>query len=176
MHINAKQQWVTLSLMLLFALPYFSMAQTITEVREKPFNLWVDSKDDSPRIQGYLLQLEDSIIVIGTGLDLEPNDLRVRNIEYLKFRRKGRTGRGILIGAVSGATVGAILGYSSSSGCTGWFCDPDFLAAGGAITGVLPGAILGGIIGGTKNQYFINGNPIIYEQQRGDLLKYTLKF
>lgn len=167
---------------LLFLLSIPANAQPLSEAKEKPYHLWLTKIEAAPTVRGYLLHLENSFIVIRDEQPKTSYEVSVVEIDQLQFRRKGAVGKGILIGAISGAATGALLAVlegdgkpSNNSGFTIQF-SPEALALTGMVVGAVPGAVIGGIIGGSKVKIPIGGSQENYLQVRDGLLQYTLKF
>lgn len=136
-----------------------------------------------------LLQLDPSSILVSSSKFASPLEIPIENIESLRFRKKGATGKGILIGAAAGFLTGMIAQRSYSP-------DPPkanyttfveaFTASLGhnfgtaigkvMITGLFTtsGAVIGGIIGGSKKKIRISGRKKSYRQQKKLLEKYLM--
>lgn len=138
--------------------------------KQKVYKTWVKLKNDDV-IMGYLAQLKDSSIVLSEEGIKELRELSILNIEELKFRRKGRIGKSVAIGAGAGLIVGGITGYSS--GDDGWFSKEDTAIGLGLF--LMPiGAGIGAIVGITKKKYDIHGEVFNYKRYRPELNQYVL--
>jgi len=125
---------------------------------------------DSSVFQGYLSSISDSTIIasrdqIYAGIRSNSSTGKLfhySNVDQISFRRKGSTGRGVLIGAVSGLVIGTIIGYASYQEPPH---EPDALfyfdfgpgvdAAAGGTVGMLSGAVIGGLIGHFASKTFV---------------------
>ena len=109
------------------------------------------------KIEGMLGGFTDSsILLVGNN-----RSFSFTQIEKVRFRRVGSTGRGIMYGAIIGGATGGIIGLASGDD------PPNILfsltagekALGGGIGLAFFGSIIGGVIGGVSNELFlINGN------------------
>lgn len=94
------------------------------------------------------------------------------DIDMITLRKKGRIGKGILIGAITGAASGTILGLIAASGSEGGFFE---ISAGeGAGMGFFGGAITGGIIGAivgavAKKTFTIHGKQEKFAKMKNKL-------
>ena len=153
--------------------------------RQKFYNTWISFTIDSLKLKGILYELQDSSIVISNSLvvknypdgDYELTRIYIREIDKIKTRRTKNTGRGILIGAVSGIAIGGIIGLVDGDDPPGWFA----MTAGEKATflGVFLGgcgAITGGAIGTIRINFTINGNVQSYRSQKRKMQKYSLKY
>ncbi len=152
--------------------------------RQKFYNTWIRFTNDSLKLKGILYELQDSSIVISNSLvvknypdgDYELTRIYIQEIAKIKTRREKNTGRGILIGAVSGFAIGGIIGFMEGDDPPGWFA----WTAGekATIYGTLLGgcgAITGGAIGTIRIKFTINGNVQSYKNQKKKMQKYSLK-
>lgn len=147
----------------------FQLSAQETEKHKKEYKVWV-KLINGKSIKGYLLQLKDSSITVAHGDSAYADDFLISDIEKLKFRRKGRVGRGIAIGAGSGLVLGAVSGYAA--GDDYWFGSKE---EGAAFAGTLLmplGATVGGLIGAIKKTYLISGNLNNYAELKSELLKF----
>ena len=162
-------------------LKHVSVRGQIIDVKTKGlYKIWVMPMDKSPKLKGYLTGLEDSLITVSkhlNKLELTRNNqsINIQNIETIKFRRKGRIGRGILVGALTGFTIGGILGLSSEDDRRGIvsFTKEQKALMGGVVLSV-PGAIIGAIIGSLKVKIPINGNRTTFKNRKKDLRNFMI--
>jgi hypothetical protein len=89
-----------------------------------------------------------------------PREVSIDLIKTLKVAKKKRpVARGILIGALSGAGSGALLGLAAhqepdpNSGSWSLDFGPAFSAFGGGLLGLVGGILTGTIIGSSSNRY-----------------------
>lgn len=146
------------------------------ESKSKKYKVWVELNDKTMS-KGYLTELKDSVIVIVNQEETESMELPVSKIKQLKFRRKGKIGRSLAIGAGTGLVVGAIVGYASGDDEPGFMSlsaeDKSFVLG----TMALPiGVGIGAIVGVTKSKYDISGELENYNRQRFELNKYIFSY
>jgi hypothetical protein len=104
-------------------------------------------------VTGSLARLTGDSLVVNVGDS--PRTFVVDQAHELQVSRgkKGRTGRGLLLGLLGGATLGAIIGAATSNesdcGAADYLCldTPAFGALSGGLLGGLLGTAAGGIIG-----------------------------
>lgn len=125
------------------------------------YRSWVTFTDDI-RIKGTFYSADkDGLILMGEDL----NEIRIdpKTVQTISFRRKGSVGKGVWIGALSGAVVGGIAGYASGDDEPGWFSSTaEEKAAGTAIFLSFPGAGLGALFGSKRTIYDIHGDYQTY--------------
>jgi hypothetical protein len=182
--MNRKTIRIFLSIVILFiGFQQIVSAQPLSEVKERPYYMWLSTMDGRPGIKGFLLDYNDSLIVVTDQYHQGVYDYPVANIHQLQFRKRGSGLSGFLVGTTAGALLGYAAGYSSgddppcSSG--GFFCirwSAEEKGATGAVFGALLGAGFGAIIGGSKAKYKVGGNQRNYLSFQPGLAKYTLKF
>jgi hypothetical protein len=165
-----------------------------------PYQVWVD-RTGGTTVTGILNQVAQDHIQVIPGFYIDqgkPGDTPHLNISYqeiqqLRLRRKGKVGRGIMIGAAVGAVTGVIIGLASSDDpdCgydpnspsllvhfVGTVCEATSMTAAQkavlAGTGLgLAGGLVGGILGSIKIKIPINGSQNIFEANRPRLEGYT---
>lgn len=99
---------------------------------------------------------DSSILLVGNN-----RSFSFTQIQKVRFRRVGNTGRGIMYGAIIGGATGGIIGLASGDDPPNtWFSlTASEKALGGGIGLAFFGSIIGGVIGGVSNERFlINGN------------------
>ncbi len=134
---------------------------------------WVRLMDGTTQT-GYLYSVHEDGIKITLDKSFDVINLitiDASTIQQLKIRRKGNVGRGVWIGAVTGASVGALLGYVS--GDDGWF-SKEAIATGGGIFGAVVGSGIGALIGTSRKYFKINGNITQYLSQLEVIRSYSL--
>ena len=158
--------------------------------KNKVYKVWVSKIDNSKKIKGLLYEVNNESLKIIGKRSTEIN-IDASTIKMIKIRRKGRVGRGVLIGALSGFAVGGIIGLASGDdpdetvqyggGFAGWWYIPytEYTIEGETAmekamstgTGL---AFLGGgagaIIASKKKKISINGDINNYTNQL-DVLK-----
>ncbi|MBK8705009.1 MAG: hypothetical protein IPN33_16555 [Saprospiraceae bacterium] len=142
--------------------------------REKIYQTWVKTYPPGEGIKGLLIETKDTSVLVAQSiynLKKTTSEISVSNIDMLKFRKKGRPGKGALIGAVSGLSTGAIIGFA-----VGRRGDQDFKssekAVGFGIGLAIPGSIIGAVIGSIKVKIPIKGNIQNYQLQKNNIDAY----
>lgn len=147
------------------------------EKRLKLYHAWVTRFEPNPKASGILYSSGDSTITLTSSFDPRTlgtdfsnhQQFYVNEIRYIKLRRKGKIRSGLLIGAICGAAVGAVLGFKYH-GILADVTDP-------ASKYVLEGTVIGGGIGGTigtliglgKLKIPINGSQGWFDANYGTL-------
>lgn len=85
------------------------------------YKVWI-ALNNQEDLKGYLTELNETSVVIVEDVGIEPKEIEISSIERLKFRSKGKIGRGIAIGAGAGLVLGVIGGYSSWGWWARVFC------------------------------------------------------
>lgn len=152
-----------------------TLALTLTtgfSQKAKPYKAWVTYTDDI-RIRGTFYSADsDGLILMGEDL----NEIRIdpKTVKTISFRRKGSVGKGIWIGALSGAVAGGIAGYASGDdepGLLSWTAEEK--AVGNAIFFSFPGAGIGALFGTKRTIYDINGEYQTYLTLLDELNSYS---
>ncbi len=134
------------------------------------------------QIAGVLYKVEPHGVTLQKGSELI--FFSIENIDIIKFRRKYAVWKGIGIGALSGAAIGAAFGFISGDEkrdptCTNciYLGEPptaEDKAVGGAIAIGFLGGITGGIIAtGYSTKFHIRGNPTNYANFYESLQNYV---
>jgi hypothetical protein len=161
---------------LLCCLSYqLSIGQTNQKNVKSTFKAWVVPMDHLSVRTGYIKELNDSLIVISSVSGQETQYIEVSNVSDIKFRKKGKTAKGLFIGAALGAVTGALIG-SATYDDDGFFGDSfrGIYALGTGLIGAGAGGLIGGILGSAKINVPLNGNQKEYEKRRDELEKYLL--
>lgn len=156
------------------------------------YKAWAGNIDR--KVVGALYEVTDSSLKISNSMNLAHYetgefkyvDVYARDIETIKLRRKGRIGRGILIGAISGFFTGAIIGLiagdddcESEVGLASFFCHAFATTAEqkalstGAFLGVT-GGLVGAVVGSIKIKIPINGTPDNFASNRKRLMRLSI--
>jgi len=131
------------------------------------YRAWVTSMDGKQtRTKRFLTHVQDSLIILANEERSDQTRFYYYNINHLSLRKKGKPGRGILLGAVGGFVAGFSLGYADAQRCGGFLC---FSPLGiGAVTGGLGafgGGLVGAIIGTGRINIPINGKTANQKQE-----------
>jgi hypothetical protein len=150
-------------------------------INKKIYRTWVSSIYEPFKAKGVLYDINDSSIFIANldALKYPPTERLktvkidiIYNVNLIKTRRNNNIGKGILIGAVSGFALGAILGLSSQD-------DEIFtsgqlaLSMGGTLA--LFGIPIGAAIGAVKVKIPINGSIKTFHENSNRLKKYSYR-
>lgn len=140
---------------------------------------WVTKMDSSSTVHGYIRFVGNSTLTImNKRYILLTQEIPITSIKTIKFRKRNKVCKSIIIGALTGVAVGAIVGLAVRNDSS---CDPnticiDFpnhiiatkLAGRGAIIGGLVGALIGHTM---SFKIPINGKKGAYESQKEKLKK-----
>ena len=139
------------------------------------YKFWITSFDKSTDINGYLIEVKDSAIVLSNSMNKSESNiwsksLKVKNIKTIKYRKNGRIGKGLLIGALTGFATGASIGYivgkSNGNELTQTIFPPVLFAVGYGSSGAIAEALIGVMIGSAKIKIPINGNNNTFKMQK----------
>ena len=148
-------------------------------VKKQPYKVWVKPMDQSKTIKGYLGNVNDSSIVVLQHYTRGNQTIPAQRIRLIQLRKKGRVGKGTLIGALIGGTFGAAI-YSTQSDVTlGNNSNFTIWTKGqqiffGSVFFGTTGAVLGSLISSFKINVPIGGKQSTYETQQKMLEKYQL--
>ena len=134
--------------------------------------------DGSKVMKGNLYSADKDGIKIIKGEPFDVSNLvsiEAKQIEKIKIRRKGQIGRGVWIGALTGASVGVIAGFVSGDDEPGFFsATKEEKALGAGITFGVLGSGIGALIGTGKKKIILNGDPENYKNQLKTIQRYAL--
>jgi hypothetical protein len=155
----------------------FTFSLSITSGQKiKNYRAWV-TLTNGDKVKGALSDANEHGLMI---VDWETLDtvasIEAERIKVLKFRPKGAMGRGALIGAVSGATAGVIIGFADGDDEPGWFtmtAEEKAMAAGVGLA--LTGTFIGIIIGSLPKRMVIKGNRDTYIALLPEIERFVLK-
>lgn len=157
------------------SLPQKTAGITQDTLKKRVYYVWVNSTKYYGR---YLWEITDSTLTVGTSKKKSNIGLQTytaEQVNWVKFRTRGRWAKGAAIGFFAGAAVGFISGYAQGDDEPCYLCfftKAEEKGAILAIPGALGGAIFGGIIGGLKRKIPINGSRNTLAQQRKKLEQY----
>ena len=107
----------------------------------------------------------------------------IRNIDVVKIRKKNNIGKGLLIGGLSGAVVGGIIGvvgWKRTDNEDSWQnFNNSFNDAGLVFVGILTtitGVIIGAAIGSARVKIPIHGSQMQFEENKSLLNDYSVKY
>ena len=144
------------------------------------YKAWVNYIDSPIKMKGYLYQVKDSSIVI-SGVKPVPSitihknhlyEISYKHIDVIKIRRKGRVGRGILIGMGSGFLAGIMIGYISGDDEPSYWITltAEEKAIAAAVPLAITGGIIGWIVGTNKKKIYVSGNFDNFRINRTELI------
>ena len=153
-------------------------------INKKIYRTWVSMSGAPFKTKGVLYEINDSSIFVASyDLIKNPQTDRLEtvkldinyNIYTIKTRRNNNIGKGILIGAVSGFAVGAILGLVGSSTEDDEMFTPGGMALSFGGTLAFFGIPIGAAIGAAKVKIPINGSVKAFHENSSRLKKYSYR-
>ncbi len=152
--------------------------EKVEKIINADYKAWVRSTDNSNMLKGKLLSVEDDHnLLFQKKSESSKINLRMDEIQFIKFRKNGKIGRGIFTGAMIGIATGALIGYSAGDDevCESWCFYPTFSREEKAIIGGLflsvPGAIVGGLVSAFKVKIPMGAD---YKRNAENLKKFTM--
>jgi hypothetical protein len=135
-----------------------------------PWSLWakkekagakvIVTKEDGQQINGELLKVEENSLLLLIHESLTKVSINIKEIEKIWIKRKSKTGKGALIGSLSGGAAGYAIAYLS------YLDTKPFLWKLGCIASGMVGALVGLFVGGTigyyspsSKEYQVKGKP-----------------
>ena len=160
-----------------------------TNTKKHIYKVWISKIDNSKVIKGSLYQVNDTSLKFVSKKG-QVNSLETNLIKSIKIRRKGKIGKGILFGALSGFAVGGISGlisgddpdkpYTVDFGSFGSIDGINKGTSAGAkaiingTIGALGGGGVGAIIATKKDEFIINGDLETYKKHLDKLKSYAM--
>lgn len=99
----------------------------------------------------------------------------VEQLEFVRIRRKGKVGRGIVLGMLAGVATGIIwgqaLGDDRKGGLLSLTANTKSMVLGTVC--IIPGAIIGAILGSGSKKIVLNKSVETYQAQRETLRQYV---
>jgi hypothetical protein len=136
---------------------------------------------DGKFLKGYLYKVNNqSVYILTDRTSTQIDSIKGEEIKRVAIRRKGKVGRAIGIGAITGGLSIGIIEAARYTPCTGWCLFAPRSAADQGIqgfgVGALGGIIVGGIAGIFNNSAErINGNMATYLRYVPKMKKYALQ-
>jgi hypothetical protein len=118
------------------------------------------------------------------GITPDVIDLHIipaQDINQMSFRKKGKPGIGVLVGGITGALAGAIVGFARGDSYVYYMESESYVPAGvkafwiGLAWAGL-GVGLGAAIGSSKTKIPVNGDIENYLQNKPRALKYSIRY
>ena len=149
----------------------------ITANKKQPYKVWVSLIDGSKE-KGVLYLADKQGIKIMNNKSSNVGNLifvEASKVNLIKIRRKGKIGKGVWIGALSGFSSGILLGLASGDDEPGIlsFSKEDKAIAGGITLGVL-GTGVGALVATGKKKIMIKGDNEMYKKQLEIISGYSL--
>jgi hypothetical protein len=162
------------------------LAQDSLHFKTGPYKIELYTAHDR-LIDGYLNSINDTSIEItskqvffqGYVSDGSPKKaISYPDISWVSLKRKGGVGRGMLLGVLGGAAIGAIVGAASGddTDSPGHWCIPCLSAGEKAATGGVLLGIAGGLVGGmvgsllAQQTFRIKGKKEKFDEMRWALV------
>ncbi len=131
-------------------------------------------------INGSLYQVNDSSIVVSSSFRVQDYldnryeifELPINNIETIKIRRNKSVGTGLWLGAISGFTIGFVVGHSTAENSFFSGSEVGFILG---TPGAVAGAVLGAIVGSLKTNISIDGSIDTFNKNKERLKKYSIR-
>lgn len=168
------------NLMLLIIVLICSISVSNSQNKKKKVivhKVWVTLMDESKQM-GYLYSAKEQEIKITKKNSMDINNLitiDASTIQLLKIRRKGKIGRGVWIGALSGLATGAIIGFLSGDDDPGILSfNAEAKATGLGLTFAVLGSGIGALAGTKKEKVEINGDLKLYKNKLSIIRSYSL--
>jgi len=141
----------------------------------KVYKAWIKLVDGS-KDKGVLYTADSLGVKLTDGITSDNlNTISPEKIQEIRIRRTGSIGKGVWIGALSGAALGTIIGLASGDDEPGWFSfSKEEKATFGAMGFATLGAGFGALGGTAKKKIIINGDLNNYERQFKLIQSYSL--
>lgn len=144
----------------------------------KVHKVWISMVNSSKIIKGNLYAVDDNAIKIIDNESFDISNLQIispSQVEKISIRRKGKVGKGVWIGGLTGLGIGLVSGLVSSDDSDKWFgYTPGEKAIINSIFTTPIGAGIGALIALDKKVIVINGNLESYKLQMHMLRSYSL--
>jgi hypothetical protein len=163
-----------------------AQSQTDSTGLKKLYRTWIIPNRGYRGLNGILYEIKDSSVMVSNSSlkadyyqgNYKVSEMDVNKIKTVKVRRVGAQGTAILIGGLSGALVGIILGVKQHTN-HGTDVDEEFQHVGLVFIPLLftgMGVGIGAAIGGVKITIPIKGNQDQFELEKDKLSSYSLKY
>jgi hypothetical protein len=161
-----------------------SQAQDSLHLKQVTYKVAIKPSKDK-WLKGYLSSLSDTSVYVSsrqvkfnryTNTNAHLGSISYNNISTITIRRKGGTGRGMLIGVITGVVTGVIVGLASGDDKrdrNGWclmcYTAGEKAGAFGAVSGLI-GTLVGGIIGSADKTFIIKNNKEKFDDFKWKLM------
>jgi hypothetical protein len=158
----------------------YSQGKHKVKLYDSWYYLGPSNLNERPDLKVFTYEVADSsVIVIGMdrylyGIDIKPEDYRVipaKDIQTIKFRRKGSKTIGIVIG-MTGVAAGIAIGLASGN-------SPAFTPMAVVLSTALVGGLCFGValpLTSLKKTYRINGDVTRYRERRLEMIPHTIHY
>ena len=150
---------------------------TVNAQKIKPYQARVTLINES-KVKGILFTAnEDGLVLMETNLVDTVAFVDSKDIEMLKVRKKGSIGKGAWIGALSGAALGAIIGFADGvdpPDCWMMCATAGEKALIGGLSLAIPGAGVGVLVGSGSKKFKVAGEKGNYLSILPEVKTYTL--
>lgn len=158
-------------LLLAFAGSFLTSSQTVSEKKQKAYQVWIKLNNNPLVPKGYLWEVGDSsVFLVQSLINPEPREFSSGNMKWLKIRRDWSVLRGAITGSVAGASTGIILVNSIEGGLS--YLAVPVSSLSGLVFGLM-GAGIGALTGSVKDRIPIQSSPGIFSRYKGSLLEYS---
>lgn len=168
---------IKISLVILLCSIHLTMGQN-TKENIKVHKVWISLVNSSKVIKGNLYSVDENSIKIIDNESFDISNLQIispSQIEKIKIRRKGKVGKGVWIGGLTGLGIGVVSGLVSSDDSNEWFgFSPEEKAVINGIFLTPVGAGVGALIASKKEVITINSDVESYKSQMHMLRSYSL--
>jgi hypothetical protein len=155
-------------------------------VTVKAYSTWVIPVKRGPAIRGLLYEVKDSSVVISNSTQksdyisgkFASEEVRVKDIKAVHLRKKGAQGTAILIGGISGALIGILVGATSTSHGGPEQLEKDFNVGKMIVFPLLCTGIgigIGGMLGGIKKQLPVHGDQARFNLSKKEMEERSIK-
>jgi uncharacterized protein (TIGR02145 family) len=155
-------------------------AQNALPVPKKLYKTWINLLDTKQTQKGVFYETRDSSIILSDSyvktdyLDGRYNLIKfdVSNISNISLRNQNAIGTGVLIGALSGVGLGALIGLTSTNTADDPNASAGLTAASTIVSSVFMGsigAIIGVAFGTIKTHVHVHGSQQQFEKHRDRL-------
>ena len=152
----------------------------------KAYRTWVIPAEKGRVAQGVFYAATDSSVMISNSVlkndylsgNFSFTEIPVKDIKTLQFRKKGDLGTAVLIGSLSGALVGTIIGVMQNTK-DGSAVEQNIRKGVVVMFPVVltcVGATIGLTAGGAKKKFNIRGNQEAFDIQKKELEGFSIKY
>jgi hypothetical protein len=177
--------------------PYFLMiflftlaagrAQSTFTPPSKLYKTWVTLKGEHHQVKGVLYEVKDSSILVSNSIDksdylrgtYQVVKLDADKIISLKLRNSHAIGTGVLIGGISGALTGLVIGLTATYTVDNDKAKAGFTAAGTVVSTIFMGAcgaMVGALFGTIRTNAAIHGRQDRFEKAKNKMIRRSIVY